>query len=122
MPVQTDAKLNKAKCLLINQLICEIQGYWAACAAKKMDFNGGHPLMEDDIWSKITFDGRQPFIEDFHWWKRIFCGRRPKLQDDTWAKTAFNRRNFKIALCQFTNQKVKKWSKEWQRYLQCENI
>ena len=34
MTPQDDIKLNKAKCLLLNQLICEIQGYWAAYAAK----------------------------------------------------------------------------------------
>ena len=35
MTTQDNIKLNKAKCLLLNQLICEIQGYWAAYAAKK---------------------------------------------------------------------------------------
>ena len=36
MTPQDHIKLNKAKCLWINYLICEIQGYWAAYAAKNI--------------------------------------------------------------------------------------
>ena len=37
MTPQDDIKLNKAKCLLLTSLICKIQGYWAAYAAKNTD-------------------------------------------------------------------------------------
>ena len=36
MTPQDHIKLNKAKCLFVNLLICEIQGYWAAYAAKNV--------------------------------------------------------------------------------------
>ena len=35
MSVQKYATLNRAKCLQICLSVCEIQGYWAAYAAKK---------------------------------------------------------------------------------------
>ena len=58
----------------------------------KTNFDGRHPLMEDDLWWKMTFDRRRPLMEDDLWRKTTFDGRRPLMEDDLWRKTTFDRR------------------------------
>ena len=48
----------------------------------QMTFDGGRPLMEDNLRWKTTFNGRQPSMEDNLWWKTTFDGRWPLIEDD----------------------------------------
>ena len=58
----------------------------------KMIFDGGLPLVEDDLRRKTTFCGRWTLVEDDLRWKTIFGGRQPLVEDDLWWKTTFDGR------------------------------
>ena len=71
MIVQKDAKLNRAKCLFVSLWVCEfvseIQGYWAAYAAKNLSNTELSSLRKDGFGDIFC-----SFLLEAHWIKPEF--------------------------------------------------
>ena len=106
MTVHKDAKLNRAKCLLVCksgkfkfiELLMQWKSGRLSSIFSQLSTNQCKHLLrfgmlvEDNLRCKTTFRTRQPLVEDNLWWKTTFGGRGPSVEDDLRRMTTFGGR------------------------------